>query len=69
VPEGVQEYESGKTVFYRVEWKSKQRVSGEYQVISLVRRTIQTAMNLAEEQKKRGFKTKLIRVEETELDF
>ena len=64
MPEGVQEYESGAHTYYKVSWKSK--LNG---VTTVVRRDPKSAMNLAEDQRKRGFKTKLFRVEETELDF
>lgn len=67
MPEGVQPYECSTAVHYRVEWKSK--IKDAVSVTSLVRRDIRTAMDLAADQRRRGFKTKLIRVEETELDF
>lgn len=64
MPEGVQGYESGRNVYWRISWKSK--VNG---VTSVTRRDPKSAIDLAEEQRRRGFKTKLVRVEETELDF
>lgn len=67
MPEGVVEYEHDRNVFYRVEWKSK--IKDGLSVTSLIRRAIESAMELAQDQRRRGFKVKLIRVEETELDF
>lgn len=63
MPEGVQKHEKSHNFFYKVSWK------GKAGVIELPRRTIESAMELAKAQRDRGFKTKLIRVEETEIEF
>ena len=63
MPEGVQKHERPHNFYYKVSWK------GKAGAIELARRTIESATELANAQKERGFKTKLIRVEETELDF
>lgn len=66
MPEGVQDYELNRNVYYRVQWKNKTK--GATTVTDLVRRTIESAVELAEAQKKRGFKVHLFRVEETEIE-
>lgn len=67
MPEGIEEYERKSNLYYRVEWKSK--IQDLLPVTRLTRRTIESAMDLAADQRRRGFKTKLFRVEETEIDF